>query len=193
VAQDMAAYQAKVIANMEKQSGKKLQEFVALLRATGIGKHKEQVAWLKEQYGLGNTQASIVAWEANKSDDHVEPTGEEILAAQYKGKESLKPIYEKVLAELATFGQDWELKYCQGYVAVIRGRQFLAIQPSTKTRVDLGLVLPGMEAGGRLLPAKNVGSGRTSHTVSVTTPDEVDAQVTDWLRMAYVGALKTKA
>ncbi len=190
MAQDNDAYRAKVIENMEKKSGKKFAEFVEILRATGITKHKEQVEWLKANHGLGHTQAALVAWEVNKPDDYTPPTDEEIFAAMYKGKEHLKPIHEKVLEVLKGVGDDWDLKYCQTYVAVNRGRQFLAIQPSTKSRVDLGLVLTGMEAGGRLLPAKNVGSGRTSHMVSVTSPEEVDAEVAEWLRMAYVAAAK---
>lgn len=189
---DKDAYQAKVIANMEKQTGKKMQEFVEFLRASGIAKHKEQVTWLKTQFGLGNTQASIIAWETNKPADYREPTEEELLAAQYQGKESLKPIYEKVLDVLGAIGDDWKPVYCQTYVAFARDRQFLAVQPSTKSRVDLALILPGMEAGGRLLPAKNVGSGRSTHRVAVTSPTEIDAEVAAWIRMAYEAERKPK-
>jgi hypothetical protein len=190
MAKDMEGYMAKVIANMEQKTGKKMQEYVDLLRATGLTKHLEQVKWLKEHHGLGHTQAQIIAWEVSKPEDYVAPASEELLAAQYKGKEHLKPIYDKAVALLDALGEGWELDYCKGYVNALRGRQFFVIQPSTKTRVDLGFRLPGMETGGRLLPAKNVGGGSITHMVSITNPDHVDEQVADWIRMAFVAAAK---
>ncbi|HEY3367494.1 MAG TPA: DUF5655 domain-containing protein [Symbiobacteriaceae bacterium] len=82
-------------------------------------------------------------------------------------------------------GDDVTLKVCMTYVALVRGRQFAAIQPSTKTRVDLGLILPGTEPAGRLQPVKNVGSGRTTHQVALGAPEDADQEVAGWLKAAY--------
>jgi predicted transport protein len=111
---------------------------------------------------------------------------EDAFAAQYAGaKVALRPIYDRVLAVVQGFGDDVELQTRKTYVAFARGKQFAVVQPATKTRVDVGLKLPGVQAGGRLEPATNTGSGSMTHKVAVTSVDEVDEKLIDWLRKAY--------
>ncbi len=71
------------------------------------------------------------------------------------------------------------------YVTISRKRQFAAIQPSTRTRVDLGLVLPGTRASGRLKAAKNVGGGRVTHAIALEKKSDINAEVRKWLKSAY--------
>jgi hypothetical protein len=93
-----------------------------------------------------------------------------------------------VLAAAQSFGDDIELQTRQTYVAFARGKQFAVVQPTTRTRVDIGLKLPGVPMGGRLEPATNTGSGSMTHKVAVTSPDEVDDELINWLRKAYENA-----
>jgi len=71
------------------------------------------------------------------------------------------------------------------YVSFGRPKQFALVQPSTKTRVDVGLRLPGVAAGDRLRDAGSFGSGNITHRVALASPDEVDAELEGWLRAAY--------
>jgi Domain of unknown function (DUF5655) len=60
-----------------------------------------------------------------------------------------------------------------------------ALIDRTKTRVDLGLRLPGDPFGPRLVEAGSFGSGTITHKVALTSVDDVDAEVEGWLRAAY--------
>ena len=71
------------------------------------------------------------------------------------------------------------------YVTLTRKRQFAAIQPSTLTRVDLGLVLPGVKAKGRLQESDRVGGGRVTHCIALTKVGDFNAEVKKWLKAAY--------
>jgi Domain of unknown function (DUF5655) len=71
------------------------------------------------------------------------------------------------------------------YVTFSNGRQFAIVQASTKSRVDLGLVLPGTRATTRLQEAGSFGSGNVTHRVALTSPDDVDDRVRAWLRAAF--------
>jgi len=62
-------------------------------------------------------------------------------------------------------------------------RTFARVQPTTKQRVDLALRLEGQKPGGRLQPSKIHAS--TPLQISLTTPDDVDVEVLDWLHQAY--------
>ena len=70
------------------------------------------------------------------------------------------------------------------YVSLVSPRRtFARVQPTTKQRVDLGLRLEGQQPGGRLQPSKI--HETMPLQISLTTPNEVDAEVLDWLQRAY--------
>ena len=107
------------------------------------------------------------------------------MAAQYAGaKAGLRPIYDAVLKGVATFGGDVEIAPKKSYVSLRRGKQFAIIQPSTKTRVDIGINLKGIDPTDRLEASASF-NAMVSHRVRVGTVDEIDAEVLDWLRQAY--------
>lgn len=65
---------------------------------------------------------------------------------QYAGdKSGLRPIYEAVVAAVRTFGDDVEIAPKKTSVSLRRSKQFALVQPSTRTRVDLGIQLKGVE------------------------------------------------
>ena len=69
-------------------------------------------------------------------------------------------------------------------MAFSKGRQLALAQPSTKTSLDLGLVLKDAPAGGRLQEAGSFGSGRITHRVALEKPQEVDSEVRGWIAEA---------
>lgn len=62
-------------------------------------------------------------------------------------------------------------------------RTFARIQPTTRSRVDLGLRLAGIEPGERLTPSKI--HETMPLQISLTSLDEIDAEVLGWLQQAY--------
>ncbi len=58
------------------------------------------------------------------------------------------------------------------------------IQPTTATRIDLGLILKDVPATERLESAAGFNALFT-HRVRVNTINDVDAQVISWLKQAY--------
>lgn len=128
-------------------------------------------------------------WSAVRFRPAEHETVSDALEAQYAGsKAALRPIYERVLAVVNGFGGDVTLGVRKTYVAFARGKQFAVVQPTTRTRVDVGLKLPGAPFGGRLEPAANTGSGSMTHRVPLTAVEDVDDELTGWLRAAYEGA-----
>ena len=102
--------------------------------------------------------------------------------AQYAGaKSALRPLYDQLLQEVRQFGKDIEVSPKKAYVSLRRNKQFATIQPSTKTRVDVGLNLKGVAPSGRLQAA----TGMVSHKVAVTAAKDIDTNLKKWLRQAY--------
>jgi hypothetical protein len=176
---------AAIVANLPGKTGRTLEAWVALVRSHGSGSNKERIAWLKQEHGLGHVQAGIIVDKAAKPDDHVEATPEELFAAQYAGpKAALRPIYDRLARAAQALGRDVTLDPRVTSVTLLRRRQFGLIQPTTRTRVDLGLVLPGAAPTGRLQATGSFGSDRTTHRVALSSVDEVNEEVLGWLGAA---------
>ena len=175
-----------IVRNLPNRTGKSLEQWTRLVKTRGPKTKAKRVEWLRSKHGLGGPTANVIAAEAS---------GEDLLAAyddqqalirtMYSGKESLRAIHEKIVKSVRALGKDVELSARKTYVSASRKRQFAAIQPSTKTRVDLGLVLPGVSADGRLQSSKTVGGGRVTHRIALETPKDFDAWAKKWLKEAY--------
>ncbi|MCO6492619.1 MAG: DUF4287 domain-containing protein [Phaeodactylibacter sp.] len=173
-----------MIANLEKNTGKPLSEWVAIVKSSGLAKHGEIIKFLKTEHGFTHGFANLVAHEAKGSAAVNLAETMDLVAEQYKGRENLRPIYDKLMKEVGKFGKDVEIAPKKAYVSLRRSKQFAILQPSTKTRLDIGLNLKDAEPVGRLEAAGNWNS-MCSHRIRITDIAEADAEVVKWLKMAY--------
>jgi hypothetical protein len=110
---------------------------------------------------------------------------DELIAGQYADRPHLRPVLDAVLAAAAALGPLTVMARRTCVSLVSPGRTFAVVQATTKSRVDLGFRLEGIEPGGRLQVARNIGSGTINLRIALTDPGEVDEEVTRWLRRAY--------
>jgi hypothetical protein len=88
------------------------------------------------------------------------------------------------MAAVRKFGPDVEVSPKKTYVSLRRSKQFGLVQPTTKTRVDVGINLKGMPPSGRL-EASGSFNAMVSHRVRVETAADVDKALIGWLKEAY--------
>lgn len=171
-----------MIQNLQAKTGRSLQGWVDLVKVHGFTRHKQIITYLKSEHELTYGYANLIALEA------LHPTGESPLESQYSGsKAGLRPIYEQIARAVKAFGTDVELAPKKAYVSLRRNKQFGIIQPSTSTRVDVGINLQGVDPTERL-EASGSFNGMVSHRVRVHQVSEVDEQLIGWLRQAYEAA-----
>lgn len=180
---------AAMIANMKEKTGKTLEQWLALAKQSGAEKHGQVVNHLKSEHGLTHGYANLVAHKYLKSDAGSADGGGSVLVnAQYAGdKAALKPIYDALIKTVSAFGKDVEIAPKKTYVSLRRSKQFALIQPSTKTRVDLGINLKSEAAAGRLEKSGSF-NAMVSHRVKLEKPGDIDAEVKAWLKKAYTQA-----
>lgn len=177
---------ATMLASIPEKTGKTLPEWIRVLKAAGLEKHGEMVKLLKSEHGVTHGYANLIAVEARKGGE--ETPADDLIEAQYAGpKADLTAIRDALLTMVTGFGEDVEIAPKKSYISLRRRKQFALIQPSTRTRVDLGINLPGRSAEGRL-EASGSFNAMVSHRVRLTGPEQVDAEVEGWLREAYEGA-----
>jgi len=166
--------------NIEQATGRTIDEWVALVRASGPERHGEIVAWLKAEHEFSHGNANFVALTAKRGS--VTGGGDELVDAMYAGpKAPLRPFHDQVIEIARGFGADVELAPKQAYVSLRRSKQFGTVGPAPRGRLEIGLNLKGTEPDGRLEAA----SGMCTHRVRLSSTDELDSEVIGWLREAY--------
>ena len=174
--------------NLAEKTGRDRAAWISLGRASGRGTHRDLVNWLKTEHGLTHGYANAIALAAlAKDEDSPAGTAEQIELLFVGPKASLKPIYDKIIAVLGEFGSDVEQSPKKAYVSLRRNKQFGIVQPTTATRVDLGLVLKGVPPTDRLEVSGSFNTMLT-HRVRLSGVGEVDSDVAAWLKQAYCEA-----
>ena len=180
------------VRNIEAQSGRSMAEWTRLIQERGLTKHGEIVAWLKSKHGMTHGNANRVALIARDPAAGAgraagaTPTDDDPAAALYTGKKAdLRPIHDRVMAIIAGLGPV-EVSPKKGYLSLRRRKQFAMLQPAA-SHVDLGLILPGTPAMGRL-EAGGSFNAMFGHRVRLASPEAVDAEVVAWLRVAFEAA-----
>lgn len=175
-----------MIGNMPEKTGKSLEEWHSLLKSTGLQKHGELMKVLKGEHGVSHGFANTIAQLYLKPELLAPKTASEdtldneLLA----GKEDIAPIFKKAKAMFEAINGEVEFAYKKTYISLrTPKKQFALLQPSTKSRLDIGLNLKGVEADGNVEAA---GSWNTmvTHRVKISTLDDLN-RLQEWLQKAY--------
>lgn len=175
---------ASMIANLKEKTGKTLPQWLKITKAAKLEKHGQIVKMLKSDHGVTYGFANLIAHETLNQGKPASGSTD-LVDAQYAGpKSDLRPIYDALMAVITKFGKDVEPAPKKAYVSVRRNKQFAIIQPSTKTRVDVGINLKGVQPTGRLEASGSFNS-MVSHRVRLENKKDVDAELKKWLKQAY--------
>ncbi len=177
--------------NIQTRTGKTLDELYAFIRESGLTKHGKIVELLKRDLGMGHGDANRLALSFLKSDDEratqaAEAPADDVVTALYAGaRANLLPIHDKLMAAITTLGP-FEIAPKKGYVSLRRKKQFAMIGPASKTRVEVGLNMKGVEPTARLvaMPA----GGMCQYKVVLTDIEDIDEELISWIRQAYDSA-----
>src|SRR5262245_16793969 len=177
---------AAVSSGLRDRTGHTLEEWLAMVDASGIDP-LDQLAvrrWLKSEHGVPQNSQGAIADAAARAAGWERPSVDEYVESQYAGaKAALRPIYDRLAAELTALGDDVTVEGRSTYTPFVRARQFAAVAPSTRTRVDLGLRFTDPPSSARLLTTSPI--GQCTHRIALTNVDEVDAEMLALARAAY--------
>ncbi|WP_260580463.1 DUF4287 domain-containing protein [Sphingopyxis sp. PET50] len=180
----MADEFATMAENLRTKTGRTLDEWIAVARASGIGAHMALVKHLKSDHGLGHGYANMIVHAANASSS-LSQDDDALVAAAFDGaKAHWRPLYDRLVALAQGFGGDVELAPKKGYVSLRRKKQFALLMPSTRDRFDIGLALKG-EAPAGWLELAGSWNAMVSHRVRIAADEDAGDDVTGWLRAAY--------
>ncbi|MBL0937742.1 MAG: DUF4287 domain-containing protein [Gemmatimonadaceae bacterium] len=181
--QDMMA---AVISSMRERTGKSLEQWITLVKKSGVDPLDQNAVrkWLKSEHGVLQNSQWAIADAAARAAGWKEPSVEEYVDQQYAGpKAGLRPIFDKLRAIVESLGDDISVEGRSTYTPFVRRRQFVAIAAATKTRVDVGLRYTKVPKSKLLV--ESTAPGQATHKLSLASVGDVNADVEKLLRAAY--------
>jgi predicted transport protein len=180
----MDAAEKTMYDNIYKKSGKTVEEWVKLVQEQGFARHGEMMKFLKEEHKFTHGYANMIAIKATGTDARSAENASDLIDKQYKGKEHFRPVYEKLMNHIQSFGKDIEVAPKNAYVSLRRKKQFAVLQPATKTRFEIGINLKG-ESGDAILKPITTSNAMCSHKIDIASDADVTPQVLQWIKTAY--------
>jgi hypothetical protein len=167
---------------LKQRTGADVETWNQRIRAEGFMDEQALRSWLTTQGVMGYAQ-SLLVMERFGYPDFLLASADELIQGQYADRPQLRPIFDAIIDAAAGLGEV-VVQTRKTYVSLVTPRRtFARVQPTTRQRLDLGLRLEGLEPGGRLLPSKI--RATMPLQISLTTPEQVDSEVLDWLQRAY--------
>ncbi|MNT09678.1 hypothetical protein D3C71_703770 [compost metagenome] len=167
---------ATVQANLEKNTGKPLADWIAIMTTCPETAPRAQAAWLKAEYGVGQNHAAQILDACRPSDAPGWDEPEALRAALWKDPGSLAILeaVERVVdgVEGVISGQR------KGYTSFSRSVQFAALRPLKGGRALLGLkLLPEVSPRLSSSARRESWSERLTATVELDAADQADAEI----------------
>jgi hypothetical protein len=179
------------IKNIQRRSGKSLDELFTIFTTSGLKKHGEVRSLFIKELGLGYGDASTLASHFIQSKGvatgKVESVNPDLAVIEiYSGPRALlRPIHDEIMNFIKSLGQ-FEIAPKKGYLSLRRKRQFAMVGPVTNARIEVGLNSKDIAPTNRL--EQNPPGGMCQYKVKVTSLAEVDAELKAWITIAYNGA-----
>ena len=173
---------ASILESMERETGKTMDEWVAIARTCPETRPGARKAWFKTQHGIGTNRASVILGMAfPEAAVWAQP---ENLRDTLWADDGSRVILEAVEAAVARLPGLVSAQR-KGFTAFSRDVQFASIRPTRGGQARLGLAVDPA-ADPRLEAPKNEGwSERLKSVLILSSPTEVDAGVTALLKQAW--------
>lgn len=174
-----------MLGNLKEKTGKLLNEWHQILKDLSPEKHGEAMKILKGEHGISHGYANLISQTFFKpellSDEKSNNNDEQLL----KGKEAIADIFNAAKKQFESIAGQAEFAYKKTYISLrTPKKQFALLQPSTKTRVDVGLNLKGVEPSG-MTEATGSWNSMVSHRIKLTDLNQINDELKDWIQKAY--------
>ncbi len=179
-----AEMQEAIVRNLQKNTGKTLEQWIEVVKKSGPLDRREKITWLKTKHQLGSGIAATITkmMYEGMSDYDVDT----LMQLHFSGsKDYQKPIYDKIAASLKKWGVH-KIAVNKTYLSLIHNQQF-AIVKTTKDGLAIGVpeVAVKFTKNKEFKPTKNLGSDRITHKLLLNDLSELTDGVMRVLKASY--------
>jgi hypothetical protein len=184
---------AKTSGELEKEfidtakdkTGKSLEQWLTLVKTSGIDKRNDIIEWLKKGHGLNHMQAQFVAGIYFNNGDPVYINENALLENQFEKCRDMRPLFDAVSENIITTFTGTQLIPKKTYLSFTAVREFAAmnIKPS---EIRLGMDLGDRPFDEVVQKSKLTGPmPRITHMIIITDNKQFDNKLEELLQASY--------
>jgi hypothetical protein len=184
MAKESQRLEQEFIATAREKTGKSVEEWMKVVKPTGLDKPNAILNWLKQTYQLNHAQAGFITGIYLNGGKPVYDY-DVLFANLFKDKDQLKPAYEALAKQTQKRLSAVEFIPTKNYVS-IEGKKIFGCATLTKTNIRVGLDLGDEPFGDYVQKARSLGAmPNVTHMIEITKPAEVNDRLLGYVQKAY--------
>lgn len=185
MAKTSGEFELEFIQSAKEKTGKSLEQWLPVVKASGLTKQMEITNWLKSSHELNHMQASLLAGLYLNHGMPVYQNESSLLDNQFIKSEQMRPLFEVVSRKIMSLFPDAQLIPKKTYLSFTATREFAAINIKPK-EIRLGVDLGDQAFDDTLQKSKLTGPmPRISHMVVLTDIGQFDKKVISFLQASF--------
>lgn len=185
MAKTSGEFEKEFIETAKEKTGKTLEQWLPVVKASGFSKTMEITNWLKEEHKFNHLQATLLTGLYLNNGKPVYQNEDSLLDNQFAKCEQMKPLFNTVSEMILTHFPEMQMIPKKTYVSFTATREFAAINIKPK-EIRLGMDLGDMPFNEKVQKTKLSGPmPRISHMVVVTDAKQLDKTLIEYLQLSY--------
>ena len=167
------------------KTGKSLQDWLKLVKSSGIEKRNDILEWLKKGHGLNHLQAQLITGIFLNNGNPVYINENALLENQFVKCPEMRSIFDSISEKIISSFQGTQLIPKKTYLSFTAVREFAAINVKPK-EIRLGLDLGDEAFTEELQKSKHIGPmPRSSHMIILSESKQFDSKVKELVQQSF--------
>jgi predicted transport protein len=173
------------IETAKDKTGKSLQDWLKLVKSSGIEKRNDILEWLKKGHGLNHLQAQLITGIFLNNGNPVYVNENALLENQFLKCPEMRAVFDSISEKIISSFQGTQLIPKKTYLSFTAIREFAAINVKPK-EIRLGLDLGDEAFTEALQKSKLTGPmPRISHMIILTESTQFDNKVKQLVQQSF--------
>ncbi|HPH45521.1 MAG TPA: DUF5655 domain-containing protein [Chryseolinea sp.] len=185
MAKTSGEFEKEFIDTAKEKTGKSLQQWLALIKSSGIEKRNDILEWLKKGHGLNHMQAQLLTGMFLNNGKPVYIDENNLLESHFIKCPDMRPLFDEVSEKITSMFQGTQLIPKKTYLSFTAAREFAAVNIKPN-EIRLGLDLGDLPFSETIRKTKLSGPmPRISHMVVLTTIKAFDTKILTSIQQSY--------
>lgn len=185
MAKTSGEFEQEFIQTAKEKTGRTLEQWLPVVKRSGLSKQMEITNWLKAEYKMNHLQASLLAGLYLNDGKPVYQNESSLLENQFAKCEDMRLLFDAVSEKILSIFPDAQLISKKTYLSYTATREFAAINIKTK-EIRLGMDLGDIAFTEALQKSKLTGPmPRISHMIVITDTRQFDKKLIEYLQASY--------
>ncbi len=185
MAKTSGEFEQEFIQTAKEKTGRTLEQWLPVVKKSGLTKQMEITNWLKAEHKLNHLQAQLLAGLYLNNGKPVYQNEASLLDNQFAKCEEMRPLFNAVSEMILKQFPDTQLIPKKTYVSFTATREFAAINIKPK-EIRLGIDLGDMAFHDTIQKTKLSGPmPRISHMAVITDIKQFDKKLIEYIQLSY--------